>query len=74
MDLERECFKISFKRPADFFLLSAEEQWAIDKKLGILDWAGTFMTEEDKIRFEKHYLSQKDIRKKKLEKLEKLPL
>lgn len=28
-------------RPRDFGLLSPEEQWAIDKMLGILDWDGT---------------------------------
>ena len=27
-------------RPPDFDRLSAEEQWEIDKKLGILDWDG----------------------------------
>jgi hypothetical protein len=28
-------------RPANFETLSARDQWAIDKKLGILDWDGT---------------------------------
>jgi hypothetical protein len=27
-------------RPKNFKSLSAQEQWAIDKKLGILDWDG----------------------------------
>lgn len=29
------------KRPANYHKLSAREQWAIDKSLGILDWDGT---------------------------------
>ena len=28
------------QRPANFSQLSAEEQWSIDKELGILDWDG----------------------------------
>jgi hypothetical protein len=28
-------------RPAHYHLLSEEEQWKIDKRLGILDWDGT---------------------------------
>ena len=28
-------------RPANFKSLSAEQQWAIDKRLGILDWDGS---------------------------------
>lgn len=41
-------------RPADFFELSAETQWAIDKSLGILDWDGV-LTPEEQARFEAHY-------------------
>jgi len=29
------------KRPSNFNQLSGEEQWAIDKRLGILDWDGS---------------------------------
>lgn len=29
------------KRPIDYCELSPEEQWAVDKRLGILDWDGT---------------------------------
>lgn len=29
------------KRPSDYARLSPEEQWAIDKSLGILDWSGS---------------------------------
>lgn len=28
-------------RPIDYAELSPEEQWAVDKRLGILDWDGT---------------------------------
>jgi hypothetical protein len=31
-------------RPIDYAELSPEEQWAIDKRLGILDWDGTWNT------------------------------
>ena len=31
----------ALKRPDNFFELSGETQWAIDKSLGILDWDGT---------------------------------
>ena len=35
---ERKMFEMSFERPKNFFKLSSDEQWQIDKKLGILDW------------------------------------
>lgn len=54
---EREMFEQSFKRPNNFFLLSAEEQWAIDKQLGILDWMGEGLSKEDLKRFGNHYKS-----------------
>ena len=53
--IEREMFEKSFERPASFSSLSAEEQWAIDKKLGILDWKGEDLSEEDLKRFYAHY-------------------
>jgi len=31
-------FQQAMQRPSNFEFLSAEEQWAIDKRLGILDW------------------------------------
>lgn len=52
---EREMFEKSFERPSNFFKLPLEEQWAIDKRLGILDWEGKDLTEEDKERFRAHY-------------------
>ena len=35
---EQEMFEKSFERPPDFFKLSEEIRWEIDKRLGILDW------------------------------------
>lgn len=52
---EREMFEKSFERPSNYFKLSPETQWEIDKKLGILDWKGTGLTKDDKERFKKHY-------------------
>jgi len=31
----------AMQRPPDFTSLPAEERWAIDKRLGILDWSPT---------------------------------
>jgi hypothetical protein len=52
---EREMFEESFKRPKDYFKLSPQEQWAIDDSLGILDWEGTDLTDEDMKRFRARY-------------------
>ncbi len=52
---ERQMFERSFQRPINFFKLDAETQWAIDKSLGILDWDGSDLSEEDMKRFEEHY-------------------
>jgi hypothetical protein len=51
----RDMFERSFDRPKDFFKLIPEEQWAIDKRLGILDWDGSALTPEQLERFHKHY-------------------
>lgn len=48
-------FEKSFERPHNYFRLSAREQWEIDARLGILDWDGSGLTEEDMKRFEEHY-------------------
>ncbi len=56
---EREMFEKSFQRPSNFFSLSAETQWAIDKNLGILDWAGDDLTPEDHEHFKNHYTKEK---------------
>jgi len=52
---EREMFEKSFERPANYFKLSAKEQWEIDRELGILDWQGNDLTKEDVKRFKDHY-------------------
>lgn len=52
---EREMFEKSFQRPKNYFKLSPQEQWAIDKSLGILDWEGSGLSEEDIKRFKAHY-------------------
>jgi len=52
---EQEMYELSFKRPKNFFKLPADERWAIDKKLGILDWEGKDLTKEERKRFFDHY-------------------
>lgn len=52
---EREMFEKSFQRPSNFFELSSQQQWNIDKKLGILDWEGKGLSKDDIKRFKKHY-------------------
>ena len=52
---EREMFEKSFQRPTNYFKLDAASQWRIDDELGILDWDGAGLTEEDKQRFKDHY-------------------
>lgn len=48
-------FELSFGRPPNFFQLSEDLQWSIDAALGILDWEGENLSEEDKARFDAHY-------------------
>jgi len=52
---EREMFEKSFQRPSNYFKLSEERQWEIDKNLGILDWIGNGLSKEDEKRFQEHY-------------------
>lgn len=52
---EREMFEKSFQRPWNFFNLTSDHQWAIDSRLGILDWEGGGLSEEDMKRFQSHY-------------------
>lgn len=35
-----EHFRNALQRPRNYHELSHEQQWAIDKALGLLDWAG----------------------------------
>lgn len=55
--IEREMFERSFQRPTNFFKLTPDQQWEIDKRLGILDWEGTGLSVEDLRRFNEHYES-----------------
>ncbi len=52
---EREMFEKSFERPSNYFKLSSRQQWDVDSDLGILDWKGEDLTEEDMERFKQHY-------------------
>ena len=52
---EREMFEASFQRPANFFSLSDRKRWQIDSDLGILDWQGLGLSDEDHARFDAHY-------------------
>jgi hypothetical protein len=54
-DQQREMFEKSFRRPKDYFNLTEEHQWQIDFNLGILDWDGGKLSEEDLTRFRAHY-------------------
>lgn len=63
---ESEMFEKSFQRPPNYFKLSAERQWDIDKGLGILDWSGDGLSEEDMKRFHNHYDAKKPKVKKEI--------
>lgn len=52
---EQEMFEKSFQRPKNFFKLTSQEQWEIDKVLGILDWDGSDLTKEQLKKFKNHY-------------------
>lgn len=52
---EREMFEKSFMRPSNYFKLPEAEQWRIDKELGILDWKGEDLSNEDLDRYYAHY-------------------
>lgn len=52
---EQQMFELSFKRPRNYFHLPEIEQWSIDKSLGILDWLGADLSEDDIAKFHAHY-------------------
>jgi len=56
---QRQMYERSFGRPPDYFSLGVAEQWAVDKRLGILDWVGVTedYTPEEAERFRLHYAS-----------------
>lgn len=62
---ERNMFEKSFLRPRNYFKLSGQKQWDIDKALGILDWEGSNLTVEDRERFQAHYEKPKKETEKK---------
>ena len=51
----QEMYERSFGRPANYFELGPQAQWAIDEGLGILDWDGVLMTDEERARYRAHY-------------------
>lgn len=55
MKTEREMFEKSFERPHNFNQLPNQAQWDIDNALGILDWCGLDLDEDDMKRYFKHY-------------------
>ena len=55
---EQQMFERSFDRPKNYFKLSAAQQWVIDRELGILDWKGTGLSDEDIQRF-RNYFNEK---------------
>lgn len=55
LQAERKMFELSFQRPKNYFHLTTEHQWQIDYNLGILDWQGQGLSEEDMERFRAHY-------------------
>lgn len=42
-------------RPSTYFKLSSKRQWEIDSAIGILDWDGKDMSEEEKEEFYKYF-------------------
>jgi hypothetical protein len=52
---EHEMFEQSFKRPKNYFSLNPQQQWDIDRELGILDWEGNGLSREEEYRFKAHY-------------------
>jgi hypothetical protein len=40
IDQQDEHFRNALQRPHNYHELSSEQQWAIDKALGLLDWTG----------------------------------
>jgi len=55
---EKEMFEKSFQRPKNYFRLTSERQWEIDKELGILDWKGNDLSIEEIERFRNYYVKE----------------
>jgi hypothetical protein len=58
---ELEMYEKSFERPRNFLNLSPEEQWRIDKELGILDWMGINLTESQIKRLDDYYDKRRKV-------------
>jgi len=56
---QKEMFEKSFQRPTNYFKLSERQQWDIDANLGILDWEGGKLSDEEMKRFQDHYKKKK---------------
>lgn len=54
---ENQMYEKSFQRPRNYFSLTPQQQWMIDKDLGILDWIGDDLTSEQQERFRNHYVN-----------------
>jgi len=54
MSKQRELGLRAFSRPKGYCNLSANTQWESDKMLGILDWDGTGLTEEELKQLKEH--------------------
>ena len=52
---DQEMYKKAFLRPKNFLNLTPEEQWKIDDNLGILDWDGSKMTDEERSKLYAHF-------------------
>jgi len=52
---QEQMYHQSFKRPKNFFKLPPREQWEIDKRLGILDWDGRNLSNEQLEKIINHY-------------------
>lgn len=49
-----EMLQAALTRPRNYFKLRGQDQWAIDKKLGILDWEGPKTDEETELLLAHH--------------------
>lgn len=50
METQKEMAEVAKQRPGNFEKLTPQEQWEVDKKLGILDWDGNDTDHEEEYR------------------------
>ena len=55
--------QLALQRPADYYQRSPQDQWAIDKRVGILDWEGDITASEMQMLLDHHrnYLKPKTV-------------